>query len=70
LIVCVGRLHLASPDFATSNRLRLHGVSYTDTPEEWSAAVRSGQREDPLLSKLPLTSRSRLFQAKVLQALR
>ena len=39
-------------------------------PEEWSAAVRSGQREDPLLSKLPLTLRSRLFQAKVLQALR
>jgi AraC family transcriptional regulator of adaptative response/methylated-DNA-[protein]-cysteine methyltransferase len=40
------------------------------TPEKWRAAVCSGQREDPLLSKLPLTLRSRLFQAKLLQTLR
>jgi AraC family transcriptional regulator of adaptative response/methylated-DNA-[protein]-cysteine methyltransferase len=38
-------------------------------PEKWSAAVRSGQREDPLLSKLPLTLRTRLIQAKVLRTL-
>jgi AraC family transcriptional regulator, regulatory protein of adaptative response / methylated-DNA-[protein]-cysteine methyltransferase len=40
------------------------------TPEKWSVAVRSGQREDPLLSKLPWTLRSRHFQAKLLQTLR
>ena len=40
------------------------------TPEKWSAAVRFGQLEDPLLSKLPLTLRSRLFQAKMSQTLR
>src|SRR5580658_8587948 len=39
-------------------------------PEKWGAAVHSGQREDPLLSKLPLILRTRLFQAKVLQTLR
>jgi AraC family transcriptional regulator, regulatory protein of adaptative response / methylated-DNA-[protein]-cysteine methyltransferase len=39
-------------------------------PEKWSAALRSSQREDPLLSKLALALRNRLFQARVLQTLR
>jgi AraC family transcriptional regulator, regulatory protein of adaptative response / methylated-DNA-[protein]-cysteine methyltransferase len=38
-------------------------------PEKWNAALCSGHREDPLLTKLPLTLRSRLFQAKVLRNL-
>jgi AraC family transcriptional regulator of adaptative response/methylated-DNA-[protein]-cysteine methyltransferase len=38
-------------------------------PELWIAAVRSSQREDPLLASLPLALRKQLFQARVLRTL-
>lgn len=39
-------------------------------PTTWAAAIRSAQHEDPLLSQLSSPLRGRLFQAKVLLALR
>lgn len=38
-------------------------------PHRWIAAMQPCQREDPLLSKLPLDFRVRVFQAKVWKAL-
>lgn len=44
-------------------------VRYKETPREWRAALRSCQREDPLLSTLPRTLRHYVFQAKVWETL-
>ena len=38
-------------------------------PRRWIASIQSCQREDPLLAKLPLEFRLRLFQAKVWKTL-
>jgi AraC family transcriptional regulator of adaptative response/methylated-DNA-[protein]-cysteine methyltransferase len=40
-----------------------------ETSVEWSAAVHSCQSEDPLFSKLPMSLRGRILQAKVWNAL-
>ena len=38
-------------------------------PCDWTASIESCQREDPLLAKLPLEFRVRIFQAKIWKTL-
>jgi AraC family transcriptional regulator of adaptative response/methylated-DNA-[protein]-cysteine methyltransferase len=57
----VGQLREEFP-MAVSTRDRI-------TPLRWTASIASCQSEDPLLAKLPLEFRTRVFQAKVLKTL-
>jgi len=59
--VLVGQLHQEFPRACFSRRKAI--------PGRWAAASRSHRREDPLLSRLPMSTREKVLQAKMWRSL-